>query len=580
MDKKQHGFTLVTVLILTSMASLIVLSALRENIVQERLSGNFQKKMNSRLLAEKGVFEEARLLQQALAENNALDIDGLINAAGNASGYGVIGRDATYSAQALKNAAGELEIVSLGQRYGGDAQSNLVARYKVIPGKASSAFNNALVGCKGVTLSGSGTIDSYDSSKGTYQETKSNQGDVSTIDGNADVTLSGHSPIKGDVKASGVVYLTGSSPVEGNIYANGGVDISAGVGVRVAGNVYTQGDYKHKGGRVLGVVRANGNAEMDWGAQIENTTAEDDINYGGRGTFKDKDNHQQKGILYSDGRFNKNPHVEAVVLEETTASSGAGELSGASCDPINLPNKVSNLIKEAPRLPLFSVGANQAYTLTTKQGAYTKNGNGTLDPILGDVFLFNSRSQNHLNAASNKEYVYSLSGVTLSSDAKANISGGDVIMVIDGDFKMDGAAELTIQKGSSLTVLTTGKINIGAGARIITEQDGLTQSGHPSLSFYTSFTGTDGVVLDGASSMYAAIYAPLTKVKLLASGELFGTVRGSEIIVSGAGNIHFDAGLLNVQNNDELSSPSRIAFLGWSYTLPENTSEDANKPTS
>lgn len=578
MNKKQHGFTLVTVLILTSMASLIVLNSLRENIVQERLSGNFQKKMNSRLLAEKGVFEEAKLLQQALAENSALDIDGLINAAGNASGYGVIGRDATYSAQALKNAAGELEIVSLGQRYDGDAQSNLVARYKVIPGTASSAFNNALVGCKGVTLSGSGTIDSYDSSKGTYQETKSDQGDVSTIDGDADVTLSGHSPIKGDVKASGVVYLTGSSPVEGNIYANGGVDISAGGGVRVAGNVYTQGNYKHKGGRVLGVVRANGNAEMDWGAQIENTTAEDDINYGGRGTFKE--NHQQSGTHYSDGRFNKNPHVEAVAIGGADYSSGSGDLSGASCDPISLPNKVNDLIKEAPRLPLFSVGANQAYTLTTKQGVYTKNGHGTLNPILGDVFLFNSRSQNHLNTASNKEYLYSLSGVTLSSDGKIDISGGDVIMVIDGDFKMDEAAELTIKKDSSLTVLTTGKIKIGAGARVITEQDGLTQSGHPSLSFYTSFTGTDGVVLNGASSMYAAIYAPLTKVELSGSGELFGTVRGSEIIVSGAGNIHFDAGLLNVQNSGELSSPSRIAFLGWSYKLPENTSEDANKPTS
>ena len=54
MINKQHGFTLITVLILTSMASIVVLNSLRENIVQERMSGNFQKKMNSRLLAEKG----------------------------------------------------------------------------------------------------------------------------------------------------------------------------------------------------------------------------------------------------------------------------------------------------------------------------------------------------------------------------------------------------------------------------------------------------------------------------------------------------------------------------------------------
>ena len=58
MNKKQRGFTLITVLILTSMASIVVLNSLRENLVQERLTGNFQKKINSRLLAEKGVFEE------------------------------------------------------------------------------------------------------------------------------------------------------------------------------------------------------------------------------------------------------------------------------------------------------------------------------------------------------------------------------------------------------------------------------------------------------------------------------------------------------------------------------------------
>ncbi len=41
MINKQHGFTLITVLILTSMASIVVLNSLRENIVQERMSGNF-----------------------------------------------------------------------------------------------------------------------------------------------------------------------------------------------------------------------------------------------------------------------------------------------------------------------------------------------------------------------------------------------------------------------------------------------------------------------------------------------------------------------------------------------------------
>ncbi|MEI8669408.1 pilus assembly PilX N-terminal domain-containing protein [Pseudoalteromonas sp. B131b] len=41
--KNTSGFTLVTVLILTSMASIVVLSTIRDSVIQERLSGNFQK---------------------------------------------------------------------------------------------------------------------------------------------------------------------------------------------------------------------------------------------------------------------------------------------------------------------------------------------------------------------------------------------------------------------------------------------------------------------------------------------------------------------------------------------------------
>ena len=204
MYNKQKGFTLITVLILTSMASIVVLSSLRENIVQERLSGNFQKKLNSRLMAEKGVFEQAKLLQQTLNEEGVLAVEDLISKTSNASGSGVIADDAIFNASLSQNAAGELEIASLGQRFDGDAQSNLVARFAVQGAKGSSIFTNAMVGCKGVNLSGSGSIDSYDSSKGTYEETKSNDGDVSTIAGDSDVVLSGHSPIKGDVKATGL----------------------------------------------------------------------------------------------------------------------------------------------------------------------------------------------------------------------------------------------------------------------------------------------------------------------------------------------------------------------------------------
>ena len=95
-----------------------------------------------------------------------------------------------------------------------------------------------------------------------------------------------------------------------------------------------------------------------------------------------------------------------------------------------------------------------------------------LSPRLSDVFLFDSKQQNYPDNVSSQEYVFGLSKFKIASDGEMEVSGGDVILLLDGDFSMTGAAKLKIKKDSSLTVLLTGKVNIGAGAKVITEQEG------------------------------------------------------------------------------------------------------------
>lgn len=53
----QKGVVLLSVMILTTMTSIIVLNSLRDNVIQERLTGNYQKKMNARLVSEKGILK-------------------------------------------------------------------------------------------------------------------------------------------------------------------------------------------------------------------------------------------------------------------------------------------------------------------------------------------------------------------------------------------------------------------------------------------------------------------------------------------------------------------------------------------
>ncbi|MGO3850314.1 MAG: pilus assembly PilX family protein, partial [Pseudoalteromonas prydzensis] len=282
MINKQHGFTLITVLILTSMASIVVLNSLRENIVQERMSGNFQKKMNSRLLAEKGVFEEAKLLQQALLNDQTLDIDGLIAATGNATGTGLIGSDATYNASISKNAAGELEIASIGERYEGDAQSSLVARFGFTPGNSLTPYSDAIIGCRGVSLGGSGKITSYDSTDPTYV---GNDADVRTTVHNADVTLNGTGTIKGSVASTGSIIVSSSQSVEGDLWANKDITFPSGTSTwstKINGNILANGNVQLKDMMVNGYVRTEKNLTLNNGVHVNHSTVDiPDILYGG-----------------------------------------------------------------------------------------------------------------------------------------------------------------------------------------------------------------------------------------------------------------------------------------------------------
>lgn len=55
------------------------------------------------------------------------------------------------------------------------------------------------------------------------------------------------------------------------------------------------------------------------------------------------------------------------------------------------------------------------------------------------------------------------------SDGKMEVFGGDVILLVDGDFLMEGDMIFIIKKDSSLIVLIIGKVSIGVGVKVIIE---------------------------------------------------------------------------------------------------------------
>jgi hypothetical protein len=135
---------------------------------------------------------------------------------------------------------------------------------------------------------------------------------------------------------------------------------------------------------------------------------------------------------------------------------------------------------------------------------------------------------------------------------------------------MDGATKMTIAADSSLTLIITGTVDLLAGAKIITDQQGLTASGLPAMSIYSSYDSDKenkaGIKIEGAFETYAQIYAPLSDVKINGSGKLYGAVRGKTVAVKGGAKIHYDAALgATNQGNNGSSQQARLQFSGFEY---------------
>ncbi|KAF7768905.1 hypothetical protein PCIT_a3427 [Pseudoalteromonas citrea] len=602
MMTSQHGFTLIKVMLLSTMASVVVFGALQESIVQERLTGNFQKELNARLQAEKGVIDSITAIKNQSDNSPSMSIAQLL------ATHGQLDQEANdlvsgaqYSTTVTNPSGDIIEIRSHGSRYNQDANSYLVAQFEYLPAVEESLFANAVTGCKGVNLSGSGSVDSYDSSKGTYEETKTNNGDVNTVIGDSDVVINGHSPIKGDVKASGIVYLKGSSPVIGNIQSNTGVDISSGSGVRVVGNVLSRGFVMHRGGTVSGHVRAHGDVTMNWGSDIANVSANElDIRYGGVGTFPDDAAFTQNGVHYSDEFYQFDPTVEEVVPPVKVYDPSSPDYDpnnpNKECDPLALPLNMADVIGDSTEYSDFSIGAQEKYTFTPKHGYFTQSATdmGMRSAKPHDIYIFDVVKQQHGYSDVDTEYVFGMKNFNLGSDGeivinpgnavndKGEPTGGDVIWLVDGDFTLSGHTKITIEEHATLTVFVTGKTNFGASAQIITEKEGIAKTEHMVFSIYSSYDQADGIIVNGAADLYASIYAPLTSIQLSGSGQLYGSVRGAVINSSGGSGVHFDEILKTSRiGTGKTGNQAQLNFLGWSYkhaeASPVNNADASSK---
>lgn len=298
--QKEKGFILVTVMLLTMVGSTLVLTSLQDTTVQERLSGNFQKNMNSRMLAEQGVYASITSMEETLAANTDMTIEELVAVTAST---GISGSDSdgnkTYGViiEQSDSADDEIIVYSTGNVYEG--QVNMKAIYSVVTGSSASSFPYAsgVTACEEAVLAASGDIDSYNSAEGDYSEETSSDNitletlldgpvefsGAASIDGNviasSHLTFSGGADISGDVEVGGNFTFTGggniggnisvlgsytqtNGTIGGNVHADGDVLLPQGGNGTIQGNVKTRGNYTQYSSTINGYIQANGDISL------------------------------------------------------------------------------------------------------------------------------------------------------------------------------------------------------------------------------------------------------------------------------------------------------------------------------
>ncbi|WFM72923.1 polymer-forming cytoskeletal protein [Halomonas sp. CKK8] len=419
--------------------------------------------------------------------------------------------------------------------------------------------------CEGVTLGGSGIIDSYDSAQGPYGP-GNRHGQEATITSQvmqdpdqaqydpreksydakeAAITLTGHSPIYGDVVSPGGVYLQGSSPVYGNIKANATVNLKGG-GVNVYGNVEAGGRlWFGSSATVHGDAAASQSLEFNnWSAGISGDAMAPAINT----TPKQNSNRTPED------------HVGGTLsLTSPPFKPVASVASAAECDSLGFGNDDTDPVRQLQQQSLtvaskLDMGGNDRYRLTA---------NG-VEKQVAQGWQRVGISPRNVSILGRDTQAVGFSGWDFGGSSQFTIGTSDnpvdMVLYLDGDTRIGGGGNITISEGSSLTIVTTSQFDLTSGIIVGDGKPSRIVDGEarPILSLYSSFEQTDkkaGVSLSGHSDFFGQIVAPFSDLEVTGSGALFGAVNARRFEISGSGGVHLDEQLLGtaVQGGDTSS---------------------------
>lgn len=494
---RQAGYVLVTVLILTLIASMVVFVSLRQNHLLERMGGNQQKIINANLAAGRGVADSLTLIQGKLASGTSVaDIQAALT------------RELTgvYAITNVTYAAPRLSFISKGMYQ--DAVAYKKANFTLTSGVYP--FNAGLVACNSLTQTGSGNIDSYNSLLGKYDSNINHASNASVKVLNAGTSTG--------------LNINGGTHISGSVLVNGSAVISA--GAWVSNQITTSNNLTMSGGTSVGSALVGGALSLTGGAKIT-----------GNASVAGGDASVSISGGASVGTLTKNATAPVIPSE--------------TCDPLNISSSVSWPASQGksisgshwyPRFDNYAFNPqsasiykqNNSFSYGDPASVYTDQ----ISPV--SVSLFGS---------SKSAYVLDSLDIA-SSTLSVSCSGGsggsnEVTIVVLGAFTMnDSSPSIHVANGCYLNVVVKGKTNLSQGTITVDGNGAGNSDGKSPFTIYSASSDDTAVnIKNGFSAGYASIYAPLTKVAIAAGSDMSGAVRAKDLALSGAGGMHYDEAL-------------------------------------
>jgi len=391
-----------------------------------------------------------------------------------------------------------------------------------VPTRGREIQDSIAAGSPTVTVQGGATVDSYNSSEGTYTATQGENGSVYVGE---DLVNAGGGTIYGDMRVDGDFEAGGGIDVEGRLIVDGDADLSGG-GVEVDEDIVADGDLFLGGGGSLDSPAAVSGRVVETGGGV---AVNENVRAGG-------------DYVSSPGTVDGDVHVGGDFYPANGQNiNGDLTMAGTFEDGGVYPNVNGNVAENGPQPDLSEVSAARDLrppdlrpidrTIETRVDAASASNDNTGSDA-GRIEAGNCGGAYSDCTLTNG--TYHLNGMALSGGDHLTFdtTSGPIYLVVDGDVSTTGGSPVEVTGSNEVHVYATGDYSI---------KTDWTSVGDRGDQIWLYGASDSTVTIQSGANFYGVVYAPSNQdITVIGGAEVYGGIVGAVSNVQGGTAIHYD----------------------------------------